>query len=92
MKEALYADIYSFGEILLEILTNGRLTNAQNKRREVLLTEILAENEVGLKSSIQEEVKLVLELALLCTKTRPTDRPTMEEALKLLLGSQSQRK
>lgn len=85
IKEELSKDIYSFGEIILEILTNGRLTNAgatiQGKPREILLTDIDNENEV-----IQEEIKLVLEVAFLCTRIRPCDRPSMEDALKLLSG------
>ena len=89
-------DIYNFGEILLEILSNGKWSNAgasiQNKPMEVLLTEVLNENEVGSNSAIQEEIKLVLEVALFCTRSTPTDRPSMEEVLKLLSGSKSQRK
>lgn len=89
-------DIYRFGEIILEILSNGRLTNAgaliQGKPKEVLLTDIYNENEVGYGDSIQEEIKLVLEVALLCTWSRPCDRPTMEDTLKLLSGLKPQRK
>ncbi|XP_024028324.1 leucine-rich repeat receptor-like protein kinase TDR [Morus notabilis] len=96
IKEELYMDMYRFGEMLLEILTNGRSTNAevsiQNKPIEVLFADVLGDNEVGSSTSIQEDIKVVLEVALLCTRSRPTDRPTMEEALKLLSGSQSQRK
>ncbi|KAL5547663.1 hypothetical protein UlMin_002894 [Ulmus minor] len=96
IKEELYMDIYNFGEILLEIVTNGRLTNAgesiQNKPEQVLLTEIYRENEVGSSNSIQEEIKLVLQVALLCTRSRPADRPSMEDALKLLSGLKPQTK
>ncbi|XP_015893107.2 leucine-rich repeat receptor-like protein kinase TDR [Ziziphus jujuba] len=96
IKEELCMDIYSFGEIILEILTNGRLTNAgasvQGKPKEVLLTDIYSENEVGSSNSVQEEIKLVLEVAFLCTQSRSYDRPTMEDALKLLSGLKPQRK
>ena len=65
-------DIYNFGEILLEILSNGKWSNArasrQNKPMEVLLTEVLNENEVVSNSAIQEKIKLVLEVALLYKK------------------------
>ncbi|XP_057968360.1 leucine-rich repeat receptor-like protein kinase TDR [Malania oleifera] len=96
-KEELYMDIYKFGEVILEILTNGRLTNAggsiQSKQREVLLREVCEENRViGSTCSSQEEIKLVLEVALLCTRSRPSDRPSMEDALKLLSGLKPQRK
>ncbi|KDO59380.1 hypothetical protein CISIN_1g0021861mg [Citrus sinensis] len=90
MKEEMYMDVYGFGEIILEILTNGRLTNAgsslQNKPIDGLLGEMYNENEVGSSSSLQDEIKLVLDVALLCTRSTPSDRPSMEEALKLLSG------
>ncbi|PON67105.1 Tyrosine-protein kinase [Parasponia andersonii] len=96
IEEELYMDIYSFGEILLEILSNRRWTNAgasiQNKPMEVLFTELLKENEIGSNSSIQAEIKLVLEVALLCTRSTRTERPSMEEALKLLSVLKPQRK
>ncbi|KAJ0091292.1 hypothetical protein Patl1_14812 [Pistacia atlantica] len=89
IKEELYMDIYGFGEIILEILSNGRLTNAgtsiQSKPRDGLLREICSENEVGLSSSLQEDIKLILDVALLCTRTTPCDRPSMDDALKFLL-------
>ncbi|KAK7304774.1 hypothetical protein VNO77_42661 [Canavalia gladiata] len=88
-KEELCMDIYKFGEMILEILTSGKLTNAatsiHSKPWEVLLREIYNENEANSASSLQE-IKLVLEVAMLCTRSRSTDRPSMEDALKLLSG------
>ncbi|MED6151033.1 hypothetical protein PIB30_078429 [Stylosanthes scabra] len=88
-KEELTMDIYKFGEMILEILTGGRLTNAaatiQSKPRNVLLREIYDQNEVCSPSSMQE-IKLVLEVAMLCTSSRSNDQPSMEDALKLLSG------
>lgn len=79
----------------MEIITNGRLTNAgasiQSKPKEVILREIYNENEVGSAGSMQEEIKLVSEVALLCTRSSTSDRPSMEEVLNLLSGSKSQR-
>ncbi|XVF35509.1 hypothetical protein REPUB_Repub18cG0151700 [Reevesia pubescens] len=96
-NEELYMDIYKFGEIILEILTNGRLTNAgpsiQSKPRDVLLGEIYNENEAEAAdstNSFQEEIKSVLDVALLCTRSRATDRPSMDDALKLLSGLKRQ--
>ncbi|CAK9179470.1 unnamed protein product [Ilex paraguariensis] len=89
-KDDLYEDIYNFGEIILEILTNGRLKNGvrnlQSTPKEALLREIYEENEVGTSNSFQEDLKLVLEVGLLCTRSRPSDRPSMEDALKFLSG------
>lgn len=88
-KEDLCMDIYKFGDMILEILTGGRLTNAgasiHSKQWEVLLKEIYNENEASSASSLQE-IKLVLEVAMLCTRSRSTDRPSMENVLKLLSG------
>ncbi|KAK6274006.1 hypothetical protein POUND7_011089 [Theobroma cacao] len=96
IKEELYMDIYHFGEIILEVLTNGRLTNAgasiQSKPKDVLLREVYNDSEAGSTNSLQEEVKLVLDVAMLCTRSRPADRPSMEEALKLLSGLKPQGK
>lgn len=90
MKEEVYKDIYNFGEIILEILTNGGVINGgesiQSKPRDVVLREIYDENEGGSTNSLQEEIKLVLEVAVHCTRKRPADRPSMEDALKLLSG------
>ncbi|CAL1358897.1 unnamed protein product [Linum trigynum] len=89
VKEDLYGDIYSFGEIVLEILSNGGHAKAgwgtQNKPTEVLLRAMYSENESCTLDSTKREIKQVLEVALLCTRSRPSDRPTMEEALKILL-------
>ncbi|KAB5552817.1 hypothetical protein DKX38_010128 [Salix brachista] len=94
MKEELCMDTYKFGEIVLEILTNGRLGNSggsiQSKPKEVLLREIYRENQIGSANAMQEEIKLVFEVALLCMRSRPSDRPSMEDALKLLSGVKSQ--
>ncbi|CAN4113159.1 unnamed protein product [Withania somnifera] len=94
IKDKLHRDIYNFGEVILEILTNRRLSNAasslQNTSKEVLLREVLDENDIAPSSSIQEEVKLVLEVASSCTRVRPSDRPSMEEALKLVSGLKKQ--
>lgn len=96
VEEELCRDVYSFGEMVLEILTNGRLTNSgaslQSKAREVVLREIYNENEIGANISFQEEMKRVLEVATLCTRSRPSDRPSMEDTLKLLSGSTSHKK
>ncbi|KAM0969227.1 hypothetical protein COP2_017899 [Malus domestica] len=95
-KGELCRDVYSFGEIMLEILSRGRLTNSgasmHSKSREVVLREIYNENEAGSNISLQEEIKLVVEVAMLCTRSRPSDRPSMESALKLLSESKIQMK
>ncbi|KAI3496048.1 hypothetical protein L1887_38398 [Cichorium endivia] len=92
MEHELKDDIFNFGELVLEILTNGKKKNGgvsvHRTPKDVLLNEIFNENEVGSSSSsksTQEEIKLVLELILGCTTNKVADRPTMEEVLKILL-------
>ncbi|KAG4144667.1 hypothetical protein ERO13_D05G051500v2 [Gossypium hirsutum] len=98
IKDELYMDIYRFGEIILEILTNGRLTNGgeivQSKPQDVVLREMYSENEATDDSanSLQDEIKQVVDVALLCTRSRPADRPSMKDALKLFSGLKGQGK
>ncbi|KAK4382653.1 LRR receptor kinase SERK2 [Sesamum angolense] len=84
----LHMDVYNFGELILEVLTNGRLANAsetaRNTQREDLVREVAVENGIVHSSLFQDEVKSAIEIALLCTRSRPSDRPSMQEALKLL--------
>lgn len=88
-KEELRMDIYNFGEMILEILSGGRLRNAggsiHSKPWEDLLREIYNENEAKSASSL-EEIKLVLEVAMFCTRSRSSDQPSMEDVLKHLSG------
>ncbi|KAK8482592.1 hypothetical protein V6N13_144981 [Hibiscus sabdariffa] len=91
IKDELYMDTYKFGEKILEILTNGRLINGgeniQSKPKDVVVREMCNENEAtDSNNSLQDEVKQIVDVALLCTRSRPADRPSMEHALKLLSG------
>ncbi|KAI3754452.1 hypothetical protein L1987_54236 [Smallanthus sonchifolius] len=97
MDHDLKDDIFDFGELVLEILTNGRRKNAgisiHKTPKDVLLKEIYNDNEVSASSSsslssksIQEEIKLVLEVVLRCTTSKQSDRPSMEDVLKILSG------
>lgn len=59
------------------------------------MREMYMDNDIGddaTATSLQEEINLVLDVALLCTKSIQSDRPTMEDALKLLSGLKSFRK
>ncbi|KAK4757295.1 hypothetical protein SAY87_007422 [Trapa incisa] len=90
IKDQIEMDIFNFGEIIVDILTNGRLAGAgesiQSKSKDVLLREICSSgNRFVPDGSVKEEVKLVLEIALLCTQRQAADRPTARDALKLLM-------
>lgn len=95
--DQLYKDIYNFGEVILEILRNGEEKKEVISSKEILLREIYSKNEIfeiSDESIISQEemtIKSVFEVALLCTSSRPSERPSMEEALRLLLDPKSQR-
>ncbi|KAI8570525.1 hypothetical protein RHMOL_Rhmol01G0041200 [Rhododendron molle] len=94
IKEEIQMDIYNFGELILEVLTNGRLKNAGGSVHAnpmvTLLREICHENDIGPSDPIREDIKVVVEVALLCTRSRPVTRPSMEDVLKLLSGLKTQ--
>ncbi|KAG8367538.1 hypothetical protein BUALT_Bualt16G0082300 [Buddleja alternifolia] len=95
LREELYMDVYNFGELIMEILANGRSTNAatisQNTQNEDLIREIADENGIGPSNSFQEEMlKSFIEVALLCMKSKPSDRPSMQDAQKMLSRLKSQ--
>lgn len=100
MEHELNDDIFAFGEVVLEILTNGKRKNGgvsiHRTPKEVLLNEIYNENEVAASSSssksVKEEIKLVFEVVLGCTTSKPSDRPSMEDVLKILSGLKPQKK
>ncbi|XP_076906573.1 uncharacterized protein LOC143562730 [Bidens hawaiensis] len=91
MEDDLQDDIFHFGEVVLEVLTNGKRKNGgisvHKTSKDVLLKEIYDDNEVVVSSSsksVQEEIKLVLEVVLACTTSKQSDRPSMENVLKIL--------
>lgn len=88
IRDELDMDVYTFGELVLEVLTEGRLGNAEvamrSLRREDLIREINKEGGISPSSSLHEDLKSAVEVALLCTRSRPSDRPTMKDAVKLL--------
>ncbi|KAJ0752136.1 putative protein kinase RLK-Pelle-LRR-XI-1 family [Helianthus annuus] len=85
-------DIFHFGEVVLEILTNGKRKNGgisvHKTPKDALLKEVYDDNEVASSpsssESVQEEIKLVLEVVLACTSSEQSDRPSMEDVLKIL--------
>lgn len=91
-------DIYSFGIVLLEILTGKRpvmftqdedivkWVKKQLQRGQV--TELLEPGllELDPESSEWEEFLLGIKVGLLCTATDPLDRPTMSDVVFMLEG------
>lgn len=98
------SDIYSYGVVLLELITGkmpldpsfGESTDivewirrkvGSNKPEESLDSSI-----AGQCKHIQEEMLLVLRIALLCTAKQPKDRPSMRDVITMLGEAKPRRK
>ncbi|KAL7112281.1 hypothetical protein ACP275_05G142700 [Erythranthe tilingii] len=85
------SDVYSYGIVILELLTGFKAVDNDSNLLHLILTKT-ANNSVmdTVAREISEtckdlgEVKKVFQLALLCTKRLPLDRPSMHEVVRVL--------
>lgn len=91
------ADIYSFGILLLEIVTGGSITNKRLIMEEQHFLEKVWEHyergeliqlvDKNLEADFDiEEASKYLKIGLLCTQDKPKDRPLMSTVVKMLTG------
>ncbi|XVF72085.1 hypothetical protein PTKIN_Ptkin12aG0093200 [Pterospermum kingtungense] len=97
-------DIYSFEVVLLELLTGKRPLDPEFResvnlvewiRRKVgdnLALEEALDPNLGNCRHIQEEMLLVVRIALLCTAKLPKDRPSMKHVITMLGEAKPRRK
>ncbi|KAG8072622.1 hypothetical protein GUJ93_ZPchr0006g41620 [Zizania palustris] len=85
------SDVYSYGIVLLELLTSKRAVDDECNLHHLILSKV-ADNTVMemvdpyIADTCRDlgEVKKVFQLALLCSKRQPSDRPTMHEVVRVL--------
>ncbi|CAA0819958.1 Leucine-rich repeat transmembrane protein kinase family protein [Striga hermonthica] len=86
--DELHMDVYNFGQLILEVVTGCKLANASDtmkSKSEDLIAEIARANANFISVLSQDDVKLVVEVALLCMNSRPS----MQDVVKLLTGLKS---
>lgn len=98
MKVTEKCDIYSFGVVLLELITGQSPVQPPDRggdlvtwvRRSVfdMVPTTVFDVRLDLSSrSTIEEMSLVLKIALFCTNESPVDRPTMREVIAMLIDA-----
>ncbi|CAI9276272.1 unnamed protein product [Lactuca saligna] len=89
------SDTYSFGIVVLEIVSGKRCTDVLDVSHQYLLEHArnmyenriplnLIDEELDQSEYTEQDVQKIIEIALLCTRSTVSERPTMSEVLILL--------
>ncbi|KAL7165688.1 hypothetical protein ACSBR2_036548 [Camellia fascicularis] len=85
------SDVYSYGIVLLELLTGRKAVDNESNLHHLILSKTAnnavmdtVDPEISATCKDLGGVKKVFQLALLCTKRQPSDRPTMHEVGRVL--------
>eukprot|EP00257_Ricinus_communis_P019151 XP_015578060.1 leucine-rich repeat receptor-like protein kinase TDR [Ricinus communis] len=99
------SDIYSFGVVLMEIISGKRSVDAEfgdgnsivdwvrsKIKTKDGVNDILDKNAGASIASVREEMMQMLRIALLCTSRNPADRPSMRDVVLMLQEAKPKRK
>ncbi|QHN99831.1 Leucine-rich repeat receptor-like protein kinase TDR [Arachis hypogaea] len=99
------SDIYSYGVVLMEILSGKRSVDAEfgdgnsivdwvksKIKSKDGIDDILDKNAGSGCSSVREEMIQMLRISLLCTSRNPADRPSMRDVVLMLQEAKPKRK
>lgn len=101
MKVTEKCDVYSYGVVLLELLTGKKpvqpleeggdlvtwVRNHMCKNQNFSLLDILDHRLDVQDQIIVSQISDVFKIAILCTRSSPSRRPTMRQVVSMLLGS-----
>ncbi|XVF50713.1 hypothetical protein PTKIN_Ptkin04bG0124500 [Pterospermum kingtungense] len=87
------SDVYSFGIVLLELLTGKKAVDNESNLHQLILSKTddntvmeAVDPEVSCTCMDLAHVRKMFQLALLCTKRHPYERPTMHEVARVLVS------
>nr|XP_043632345.1 leucine-rich repeat receptor-like protein kinase TDR [Erigeron canadensis] len=99
------SDIYSFGVVLMEIISGKTSVDSEfgdgnsivdwvrsKMKSKEGIKDVLDKNAGASCSSVREEMMLLLRVALLCTSRNPADRPSMRDVVSMLQEAKPKRK
>ncbi|KAA8533878.1 hypothetical protein F0562_031395 [Nyssa sinensis] len=99
------SDIYSYGVVLMEILSGKRSVDAEFGEGNSIadwvrfkiktkdgIKDVLDKNAGASCVSVKEEMMLLLRVALLCISQNPADRPSMRDVVSMLQEAKPNRK
>ncbi|KAL3645186.1 hypothetical protein CASFOL_010366 [Castilleja foliolosa] len=99
------SDIYSYGVVLMEILTGKRSVDSEFGEGNSIvdwvkskintksnISDVLDKNAGASCALVREEMMLLLRVALLCTSRNPADRPSMRDVVSMLHEAKPKRK
>ncbi|CAN0902616.1 LRR receptor-like serine/threonine-protein kinase ERL2 [Linum grandiflorum] len=87
------SDVYSFGIVLLELLTGKKAVDNDSNLHQLIMSKAddntimeAVDSEVSVTCVNVNHIRKSLQLALLCTKKNPSERPTMHEVVRVLVS------